>query len=836
MKITNLTLCDFIRLRVSKIRELEIDFTHDDTHLIIGSNGSGKSSILHELFPTPSIKSSFGKTGFKSLSLQHHNEIYKLTYETGVGHHFFKGTTNLNLGKTNDIQRELIEEHFGITNDIHAILKCSLRICDMIPSQRKKILMDLNPIDISLFISKYQKVHKDVVAYTNNLERLYNRQKQLLMQKLPEQQYQHMLIRKNELENQEKILLIWITSVTNELEKYPEQCGLTEISENIRKQIREIFRNLPKYSEVNKRTFETDVAVYASQCELLTSELQDIEQVLEKTVNTLNKYEQRKQSFEDTTNDVTNELLILKEKSQAFVFDEDLNTLSREQIDEVVALSQKLHDILNELTYIEYTHVVSKEEVNRLYRETIDLRSKLTNEASEIALLRKKKEDIAQTIKNYKVDTSCTKDQCELFHTYDSLMSKRREELRQVNEQIQQLEEINAVSKKEYTIVSEAYNTQIRLWKHIDAVFQLIERTPIEKQFNNAWILKRIKEEPVLFIKDVNEYIIQCEQYLEYCTINERIQELNLINTSLESKKQTSKELLAYEIRIQTEQLTMLRNKQITKEEQIRSIVQRKRVLEEFRTIHRESHQLYDMIQEIESCCIIKASREYLMKLHDVMNRLLQTTRTELSEVSTIVHEQELLLARLDSEVDSVIADLKPRLEDARIVEKSLLELPIKYTKDFINNIITTANYFISEIMTYPLHLIPIGEHEECDFSFPVVIENEVKTKDITSCSDGQKTIIQLAFNLALIVELRFNDYPVACDEIDRTLDTTHSRRLTDLLLSLIQNKIIGQLFIVGHHSSMLNKFNNSGNTTVLNSENIILPDVYNTHTRLVYG
>jgi DNA repair exonuclease SbcCD ATPase subunit len=186
----------------------------------------------------------------------------------------------------------------------------------------------------------------------------------------------------------------------------------------------------------------------------------------------------------------------------------------------------------------------------------------------------------------------------------------------------------------------------------------------------------------------------------------------------------------------------------------------------------------------------------------------------------------------LDKEVDSVIAELKPKCDKAKMVEMALSELPIKYTQSFINSVIEDANYFIDKLLTYPLVIDKYATTEECDFSFPVVIEHDVKSKDISYCSDGQKAIINLAFNLALIIELKYNDYPIYVDEIDRALDTTHSHRLTKLLTSLKDTGVVSQMMVVNHHQSMIDGVN--GDVVILNGDNITLPSTYNEYVTII--
>jgi len=289
------------------------------------------------------------------------------------------------------------------------------------------------------------------------------------------------------------------------------------------------------------------------------------------------------------------------------------------------------------------------------------------------------------------------------------------------------------------------------------------------------------------------------------------------------------------EINTYSSRLETLRKKHIEKRNMLAYLSSKKQLFDEFNTIRYQVRTMVDTVSQLEIDTQNKASREYLNRLYAILNTLLTDIRSELVDITTISKEQEMLIVRLDTEVNTIIGDLKPKFDNSKIVEKSLYELPIKYTQSFVNNIIETTNYFINEIMTYPLQLIPVDDNDMCDFTFPVLIENEVKVKDISVCSDGQKAIIQLAFNLALIVELKFNQYPIYIDECDRALDTTHKIRLTEFLLKLISSGIVSQMFVVNHDETMINQLADTGNIVVLNGDNLVLPERYNEKTKIVY-
>jgi DNA repair exonuclease SbcCD ATPase subunit len=833
MKITHLSLCDHIRLRVSRIYEIDID-TDQEIQLIIGSNGSGKSTLLHELFPFPPIKSSYGKHGYKSLSLSHNGINYRLTYDMENGHSFFKEETNLNISGTNEIQRELIKEHFGITNDIHNILKCSLPICDIAPSVRKKILMNMNPIDISLFLEKYQKVHKDVIAYGNNLDRLYARQKQLLTKKIPEEQYKDMLERKNILDNQEKILLIWITSVRSELDKYPDVNGVH--NQSFGEEIQSLYKTVSQYRDIDRSTFEQLITELSVKIVMISDDIAETESNISKLVEIIDKAESEKGLLIMNDSDVNVELKNLYEKVNKFNFVEGFNPINKNTIPHVNSTLSNIMSLLVEMTYLEYKTILHDKEIQVLYQESLDLKFKLDNELMILNQAISKKERLLKIIRDYFIPDNCSKNSCELFQSYQDHQSTHKQELDNVSNIINEKTPIVEELKRCIDEKKSAYDIQIKISAILQKVLVLIRGVDFLKNiFSYEQIVDRSNQSPMGVYNDIVKYVTDSQLFHEYEDIKKRIHELEVLNASIESKKQVSVEAIEATIERRSKELSSLRSRHTNQSGSIEKISQELKVLNDFKIKKDASKDLLYRVSDLKNKTSMILSRKYLTNLINILGSKLNTVRSELLDITNICKEQELLLARLDTEIDSVISDIKPKFEKTKFVEKSLAELPVKYTKNFVNNIIEIANYFINEVWTYRLQLIPIEKDEDCSFQFPIIIKDEVPAKDISSCSEGQKAIIQLAFNLAMIIELKFNKFPIYCDEYDRTLDETHKQRLTAMLLNLEKSGIIEQLFVSIHNQLMVEQLSHTGNVIVLDPANITLPDTYNDNVKISY-
>lgn len=825
MKIKHITLQDHVRLQVSRINKLHVG-VDNEIQLIIGSNGSGKSTLIGELFPTVHDKSSFNKNGYKSLILEHNGDDYELTYDSKTGHCFYRNGTNLNISNTGEIQKQLILEHLGIDNSIVSILKCSLPICDMAPSQRKKILLNMNPIDIDIFITKQQKVRKDITYYENNLNRLYMRQKQLVEKRIPDQQYVDMLNNKEVLENKEKILLMLITYVSNELSKITK----IEKRHNItRHDIIPFIRRLFKHKEVRN----IDAVKYEVDYKVITNDIEKLECDIKKLITSINDSESKYDTIVNIADDIDVKLNELNNKLNDYNISDDFVPIPVEYMECVMLLANQLSEILINLTYITYNKILSADELTELKYKLSEKRSTLINNENQIKQLINDLDITAKGIKIYTIG-DCAKDECELYQAYKANFDNKTARVNDLSSKIDILKKNNEDIKNELDSLNELYENQKSIWQHINKVITLIMNNKVlYNKYSTDNILAMINNTPLTICNEIRNYVEQSNIYYEYVDVKNNIQKLEITKASATSKKQVSINMLFENIVAQKSKLNELRMLYDKYVERRNDIVTKLDMLKQFNDDKRQLNNLYEYINKDIENIAKESDHVYLDRLLNIFNKLLNNTRNELVNIIKICKEQEMLISRLDNEIECTIKEMKPKLINAKYVERSIVDLSSDYTITFINNLIETTNYFINKIVTYPIRLLPMDKNSNCDFNFPLMINNDVVTKDISKCSDGQKAIIQLAFNLAMIIELKYNKYPIACDEMDRALDMTHSKKLTDMLIELINSGLISQLFVAAHEPSFVKRFSNIGNIIILNGDNIDLPDKYNVNTKI---
>ena len=111
--IKNIELLNYDRFFLNNISK--IDYSPlSKLQLVLGSNGSGKSSLLAQLNPLPINKNDFREKGYKTITIEKDNNTYVL-HSTLQKNSFKCNDVELNVGGTKKVQLALIREYFLLT-------------------------------------------------------------------------------------------------------------------------------------------------------------------------------------------------------------------------------------------------------------------------------------------------------------------------------------------------------------------------------------------------------------------------------------------------------------------------------------------------------------------------------------------------------------------------------------------------------------------------------------------------------------------------------------------------------------------------------------------------
>lgn len=152
----------------------------------------------------------------------------------------------------------------------------------------------------------------------------------------------------------------------------------------------------------------------------------------------------------------------------------------------------------------------------------------------------------------------------------------------------------------------------------------------------------------------------------------------------------------------------------------------------------------------------------------------------------------------------------------------------------FLGEFVGHINKIISLIWSYPIDVcVPKLDNGKMEYRFPVNIMGET-SGDISETSEGQAGLINLAFSLIMISYSSLDNYPLYLDEIGREFDEAHRITFMRYIRSLVSAGSLEQILMISHSAVEYGDSNNI-NYVVLSKDNISLPKYANANTKITF-
>ena len=166
MKITYFELRGLKRLIKRGVNTIRYTPEHD-IQVIVGSNGSGKTSLLKELSPLPAKSGDYTSDGYKIIHLDssHGKCILTSHFSPKQRHSFILNDEECNPGGTFVVQKDLVKRYFNIDEKIQKLLLGKIDFTRMRSEEKKEWFTLLNPTSLSYPLQVYSKLresHRDI--------------------------------------------------------------------------------------------------------------------------------------------------------------------------------------------------------------------------------------------------------------------------------------------------------------------------------------------------------------------------------------------------------------------------------------------------------------------------------------------------------------------------------------------------------------------------------------------------------------------------------------------------------------------------------------------------
>lgn len=829
MKIISLELKGYKRLALNNIEYLK--FTPENKiQLILGTNGSGKSSLLQELTPLPSSPTDFTKDGYKIITIVHNNITYTLKSifsSSGNKFHFIKEDEELNTGHTVTIYKELVKKHFNITQDVHELLTGLTKFHEMSTTDRRSWFTRISEADYTFAFNVYNNLREQLRDIQGSIKlsqsRLVQESSKLLK---PEEEK----IIREEIKNLTELLHLFLSYKTPI--KYTDsqlKDKLLQIDNFIMNSSKELlvergkFLNLENFQDIdniNELILQSNIDIG-----VLENNISNLLQTIEHNENTLKLISETKlDSLTDLDKNLDSLLLKVSNLNKSLRYSIKFN-------------DNKQASLALTTIYQNLVELFSSMESNSDYRYSKGKFEEANNKLNQIKLsintFKTQRDDLLIKIKELDHlkthdEVKCPKCEHKWFLSYNANTHEDlKNKISQVANLIISLEE-EQIKTEEYITNSVNYFNQYKAYNDIKNNWAILRG-----MFEYLEAKNMVLEAPRSILNVVSSIQSDLDSQILIDMYNEEIKNLLKLRENISNDQISNIDKLKSSITEDNKSVFQYNNKVIENRNYIKN-------LEDYKNTISNIHAISGKLELALTARTDTLYEQLELARKIAINDYIQVVQYELSKREQLISKIDLQ-ASIVKNLESQIIELNETLDVLKIAVKEISPtegLIAKGLTGFINHFVSQVNSFIKKIWLYPMELIPIQADDEegidLDYKFAVKINNNNTIPDIKKASSGMKEVIDLAFVLVSMVYLKLEDSPIYLDEFAAKLDKSHRDAAFHVITNLITSANYSQIYMVSHYENSYGSLKNS-DITVLCPSNIILPKdlVFNRVTKM---
>jgi energy-coupling factor transporter ATP-binding protein EcfA2 len=808
MRIDKIVITNSKRFSITGYKE--IIYTPETAYqMILGTNGSGKSSLTEELNPlSADLKRTYNKGGGKKVFITH-DVKYVLTsgMEFVNKHSFIRDGIELNDGGTSTVQDELVEKYFGLTKYIQDVILGKRRFSSFTANERKRWLQKIDKMDYTFVLSEFDKHSENLRNVKAALKLAVSRVK----------------VDDNTLSQEE----------VTEYEK--EISILTEDIQNISFRLTE-YNNISLDSSVEARLHESNTNIEELLMEAnfdgsvslnnTTVKMNKLKRKLELVVEKLNQEQEKLEKAKKikdvksfTLTPLITELQTIKktltklEGENPFEIKTDL---IYDRIDSFNEMKDTITFLVEELGTFEDVESIDDEGLNYIKDNIVTMSSELTSierdklkMEMEISHIKEHESDDDVTCPNCshqfkeKYDIKTLEELVAKHAEFEKMVLTKRSRLEAFELKQNRLDRRESIKNKIGDLLNNNMLKPFTFWMYEQIDFNL------ETKYKS--ILKGLDDTLILMNKfnSYNRTLLEYEKLDNTIESHKRSKEAleNVgVNTDSVETLQESVDKLTTERNDINDDITIL-DKELTKLNKLNSLVGINRNL---RKILLENAKKKVSIVELDLLADMKVNLEERLKsvrlIMSMNDKKLMEKEIEDKNINSLNLEKQTL--------EKLVAALSP---NKGIIGDAIMS--------FMQLFLRKVNDIIASMWTYDLEVqsCSFNAKGNMSYEFPVRIDGVDNLKDISEGSKGMREIFDLAFSLVSMDCLGMGEYPIFLDEFASSMDTAHRERAFNLL-----HKIKGkhtQVFMISHFMEFYGGISNM-DISVLSGKNINLDNI----------
>lgn len=816
MKIIELELHLYERLALNNIRHFKLTLV-EIVQLILGTNASGKSSILYELSPLPANKNYYHKGGKKRILYVHNNKLYELIsdFSDGQDHYFIVDGENLNTGRTITIQKELVKEHFGVTFETHELMLGLEQFTKMNPGRRREVFTMLCVVDYTYAIKLYKKIQESLRDTTGAMKLAKKRLVHETAHALKEEEVVALRARLAELNKESQSM--YMLRNANAL----SVSDARTVAEGTTKMINDLMQKFRGVRSVLRDRCYITPEEYQEDIDHTRHELSQLEGVYARVSDEFIKASSELGSISGLEDEdvikIKDEIIASNEKAKEVLA---LRKRPLEGFNPVLA-SQSMELVYESLLAVltdipaDPDGLLTSTALGEVSDKLRDCEMSLGVNKEKLAGFEHREKHLLELANSESI--SCP--QCEhkwragYSEVEHSNVKQRIEAGRNVVSSL--TKEIQALQEQRDRLVnySNLYREYMRITRNTP------ELKPLWDMIVEEDSLRRSPQHTMTLIDLVRADLrIEMQAYVISEKIATDMHRLKMAEYA-QSEAVKSKKVRLEELE---KEIGMLSARKARIQSQLQDLL----------VIQRQIKHMYDIGDRMRSAKeeLNQASLGIIDAVkNEIIDEALSDTHREIATLSTRIHSID--------QHESLIKDLKRSISDHEKAEKAYKALADALSPvdgliaegmlGFIRNYVDRMNALIAKVWTYPMRVHDCSTEEESaelNYKFPLTTPNLSKpVPDVANGSSGQQEMIDLAFRVVAAQCLGLDRGPLSLDEFGKTFDESHREAATQVVRQLVEQLSFSQLFMISHYESCYGAFYNA-QITVVDKRNITLP------------
>lgn len=840
MKINYIILENFSNIKTAMNAEkIYIDFrkAKNKVILLVGPNGSGKTSLLSLLTPfasmgTLDVRNSSGiivegKNGYKEIEITDGRNTYLIKHfytakkdTHSVKSYIQKNGEELNPNGNVSSFKEWVKMELGIEMDYLKLIRIGSNVSSMInmtETERKTFLNKLLE-EADIYLKYFKKVNDEVRQLKDMISHAVDKQNRLgiisiddIEDKISELQSK-LDKKKSAVEKVKENLSVSNHIINGISEPYTLKTRLIELQKKV-KRMEEIYERKeyessdPSYYEKRIKELEIDIASRDTKISahriIIDNNLSMLDDIYSNLHSTEIQYNKELESDKEISR-MESEISKLRKEirnMEKSLKDNIRPDISKDEIDKFVVFLKNIQQVLSKtyefgLKPIKKVISLIRDNKNVIQYINNKLYTSQTSDTSDLLISRLTRQF---NFDEKDIPTDCSTS-CEPKRLYIQIINLLRSQETKSKDDVSMLTSMEMV-----------YQNIINILSEFKSYSSIINRLPddVKKDFYTDVIYKRISDGEIIYNeKKINELL---STITEFATLDDLNSQLSSMEATLSQLQRVSNlEYLKQQISSYSDSIESINDKISSYKKIISSDIERNTEDKKSLEVCRE---LYETFTEYESkkMELVELQESYSIFI-DNSEKVTSYQREIISlnmDIDYFTKEIEKLRLNIIqyNEIQKDL-DLYNKVYDEMILVKESLSsskgIPLRYIKNYLGNTEEIANELLDIAYNGNIYIDKF-KITQSEFSIPFYNRGHL-LKDVKLASQGEISFISIALAFALASQTMHKYNIMLLDEIDAALDINYKEKFLKILENQLDRVRGEQCFLITH-SNMFSSY-----------------------------